>query len=212
MDLDYDCASASLYLWKQLVVHCLKLLSELCLELGICWIQVPISYGQKWVIYSCTKKIMIWSWLRQQLGQSLPPKAMSSTRDLIILVDVTIRKGLEASRWKVGTIKRTRNPKAEQNAYNGWNYSKFRLWQLTDYDKIIFIDVDPLILRNIDFLFSMPEITTTGNNATLFNSGVMVWNSWYSSSPGPVMLSSSPFPFFEYSWYKLWETLHPCFT
>lgn len=101
-----------------------------------------------------------------------------STRDLVILVDETIsdhhRGGLEAAGWKVRTIQRIRNPKAERDAYNEWNYSKFRLWQLTDYDKIIFIDADLLILRNIDFLFAMPEITATGNNATLFNSGVMV--------------------------------------
>ncbi|KAL0556199.1 hypothetical protein IC582_004709 [Cucumis melo] len=101
-----------------------------------------------------------------------------STRDLVILVDETIseyhRGGLEAAGWKIFTIQRIRNPKAERDAYNEWNYSKFRLWQLTDYDKIIFIDADMLIFRNIDFLFEMPEITATGNNATLFNSGVMV--------------------------------------
>ncbi|KAM3404232.1 hypothetical protein ACQJBY_007367 [Aegilops geniculata] len=101
-----------------------------------------------------------------------------STRDLVILVDNTIsdhhRRGLEAAGWKVRIIERIRNPKAERDAYNEWNYSKFRLWQLTDYDKIIFIDADLLILRNVDFLFAMPEITATGNNATLFNSGVMV--------------------------------------
>ncbi|KAK9713282.1 hypothetical protein RND81_06G016800 [Saponaria officinalis] len=101
-----------------------------------------------------------------------------STRDLVILVDETIsayhRSGLEAAGWKIRTIQRIRNPKAEKDAYNEWNYSKFRLWQLTDYDKIIFIDADLLILRNIDFLFRMPEISATGNNATLFNSGVMV--------------------------------------
>ncbi|KAK1323309.1 UDP-glucuronate:xylan alpha-glucuronosyltransferase 1 [Acorus calamus] len=101
-----------------------------------------------------------------------------STRDLVILVDESISKyhrgGLEAAGWKIRTIQRIRNPKAEHDAYNEWNYSKFRLWQLTDYDKIIFIDADLLILRDIDFLFSMPEITATGNNATLFNSGVMV--------------------------------------
>jgi len=101
-----------------------------------------------------------------------------STRDLVILVDETIsdhhRKGLESAGWKVRIIERIRNPKAERDAYNEWNYSKFRLWQLTDYDKVIFIDADLLILRNIDFLFAMPEITATGNNATLFNSGVMV--------------------------------------
>lgn len=101
-----------------------------------------------------------------------------STRDLVILVDETIsdyhRTGLEMAGWQVRTIKRIRNPKAEKNAYNEWNYSKFRLWQLTDYDKIIFIDADLVILRNIDFLFGMPEISATGNNGTLFNSGVMV--------------------------------------
>ncbi|CAN7106583.1 unnamed protein product [Brassica rapa subsp. narinosa] len=101
-----------------------------------------------------------------------------STRDLVILVDENIsgyhRSGLEAAGWQIRTIQRIRNPKAEKDAYNEWNYSKFRLWQLTDYNKIIFIDADLLILRNIDFLFSMPEISATGNNGTLFNSGVMV--------------------------------------
>ncbi|XP_010550282.1 PREDICTED: UDP-glucuronate:xylan alpha-glucuronosyltransferase 1 isoform X2 [Tarenaya hassleriana] len=101
-----------------------------------------------------------------------------STRDLVILVDENIspyhRSGLEAAGWKIRTIQRIRNPKAEKDAYNEWNYSKFRLWQLTDYDKIIFIDADLLIMRNIDLLFSMPEISATGNNGTLFNSGVMV--------------------------------------
>nr|GMC57923.1 UDP-glucuronate:xylan alpha-glucuronosyltransferase 1 isoform X1 [Ipomoea batatas] len=101
-----------------------------------------------------------------------------SRRDLVILVDETIseyhRSGLEAAGWKVRTIQRIRNPKAEKDAYNEWNYSKFRLWQLTDYDKIIFIDADLLTLRNIDILFHMPEISATGNNGTLFNSGVMV--------------------------------------
>ncbi|XAR67700.1 Glucuronosyltransferase [Bertholletia excelsa] len=101
-----------------------------------------------------------------------------SKRDLVILVDETIsgyhRSGLEAAGWKVREIQRIRNPKAEKGTYNEWNYSKFQLWQLTDYDKIIFIDADMLVLRNIDFLFSMPEISATGNDATLFNSGVMV--------------------------------------
>ncbi|PKA54553.1 Putative UDP-glucuronate:xylan alpha-glucuronosyltransferase 3 [Apostasia shenzhenica] len=101
-----------------------------------------------------------------------------STRDLVILVDETIRShyknGLEAAGWKIRKIKRIRNPNAEKDAYNEWNYSKFRLWQLTEYDKIIFIDADLLVLRNIDFLFKMPEISATGNNVTLFNSGVMV--------------------------------------
>jgi len=41
-----------------------------------------------------------------------------------------------------------------------------------NYDKIIFIGADLIILRNIDFLFGMLEITATGNDGTLFNSGI----------------------------------------
>jgi alpha-N-acetylglucosamine transferase len=101
-----------------------------------------------------------------------------STRNLVILVDDSIseyhRSGLESAGWKIHTFQRIRNPKAEANAYNQWNYSKFRLWELTEYNKIIFIDADMLILRNMDFLFEYPEISTTGNDGTLFNSGLMV--------------------------------------
>ncbi|KAK4390565.1 UDP-glucuronate:xylan alpha-glucuronosyltransferase 2 [Sesamum angolense] len=53
-------------------------------------------------------------------------------------------------------------------------YSKFRLWQLTDYDKIIFIDSDVVVFRNLDILFHFPQMSATGNDGSIFNSGVMV--------------------------------------
>ncbi|EFJ06418.1 hypothetical protein SELMODRAFT_135481, partial [Selaginella moellendorffii] len=101
-----------------------------------------------------------------------------SKRDLVILVDENIhphhREGLEAAGWRVIQIQRIRNPKAEPESYNEWNYSKFRLWQLTEYHKLIYIDADIILLRNMDFLFQMPEISATGNHESMFNSGVMV--------------------------------------
>ncbi|XP_042419545.1 UDP-glucuronate:xylan alpha-glucuronosyltransferase 1-like isoform X1 [Zingiber officinale] len=101
-----------------------------------------------------------------------------SKRDLVVLVDKTIgeeyRRGLADAGWKVRMIRRIRNPKAKRDAYNEWNYSKFRLWQLSDYDKVVFIDADLLVLRNADFLFSLTELSAVGNDGTLFNSGVMV--------------------------------------
>lgn len=72
-------------------------------------------------------------------------RMVGSTMDLVILVDETIS-----------------------------DYHMSGLKLAGDYDKIIFIDADLIILRNIDFLFGMPEISATGNNGTLFNSGVMV--------------------------------------
>jgi alpha-N-acetylglucosamine transferase len=43
------------------------------------------------------------------------------------------------------------------------NFVKLRLWQLTDYRKIVFIDADALVLRNIDRLFDYPEFSAAPN-------------------------------------------------
>ncbi|KZV43109.1 UDP-glucuronate:xylan alpha-glucuronosyltransferase 3-like [Dorcoceras hygrometricum] len=184
----------NLFTCKELVVHegnawlykpdPNQMREKLHLSVGSCELSVPLKSKATWhsgngsreayatILHSANFYVCGAIVAAQSIRMS------GSTRDLVILVDETIsdyhRGGLEAAGWKLYTIERIRNPKAEKDAYNEWNYSKFRLWQLTDYDKIIFIDADLLILRNIDFLFEMPEISATGNNATLFNSGVMV--------------------------------------
>ncbi|KAK4852130.1 hypothetical protein QYF36_021322 [Acer negundo] len=101
-----------------------------------------------------------------------------SKRDLVLLYDKSISsnslRGLRAAGWKTKWISRIRSPFAKKDSYNEWNYSKLRLWQLTDYDKVIFIDADLLILKNIDHLFVLPELSAAANDLTLFNSGLMV--------------------------------------
>uniref|UniRef100_A0A5B7B6K6 Hexosyltransferase n=1 Tax=Davidia involucrata TaxID=16924 RepID=A0A5B7B6K6_DAVIN len=184
----------NLFTCKELVVHegnvwmyepnLHTLREKLQLPVGSCELAVPLKAKENW--YSGNARREAYATILHSahvyvcgaIAAAQSIRMAGSTRDLVILVDETIseyhRGGLEAAGWKIHTIQRIRNPKAERDAYNEWNYSKFRLWQLTDYDKIIFIDADMLILRNIDFLFEMPEISATGNNATLFNSGVMV--------------------------------------
>ncbi|KAK4491969.1 hypothetical protein RD792_002753 [Penstemon davidsonii] len=99
-------------------------------------------------------------------------------RDLILLHDTSIsepkREALSRAGWKLRFIGRISNPKARNNTYNQHNYSKFRVWQLTDYDKIVFIDVDILVLRNLDILFQLPQMSAAGNSRSIFNSGIMV--------------------------------------
>ncbi|CAO2182303.1 unnamed protein product [Urochloa humidicola] len=104
-----------------------------------------------------------------------------TTRDLVALVDAENvgaeqRAALAAAGWKVRPSPRIRNPRAAGGAYNEWNYSKFRLWQLTDYDTVVFLDADLLVLRGMDFLFdeAAPELSATVNSGARFNSGVMV--------------------------------------
>ncbi|XP_051151021.1 UDP-glucuronate:xylan alpha-glucuronosyltransferase 2-like isoform X2 [Andrographis paniculata] len=110
------------------------------------------------------------------LAQSL--RQTGTRRDLVLLLDAAIsepkRVALSRAGWKIRLIKRIRNPKAEKKSYNEYNYSKFRLWQLTDYDKVVFIDSDIVVLRSLDGLFDFPQMSATGNDGWIFNSGVMV--------------------------------------
>ncbi|XP_051148698.1 putative UDP-glucuronate:xylan alpha-glucuronosyltransferase 5 [Andrographis paniculata] len=103
----------------------------------------------------------------------------NSTKDLILLVDsnISLRSidGLRAAGWKIRRIERIRSPYSRKDAYNEWNYSKLRIWQLKQYDKIVFIDADLIANRNLDSMFLYPELTAAGNyQRHLFNSGLMV--------------------------------------
>jgi len=60
------------------------------------------------------------------------------------------------------------------------NFCKLRLWQLTEYDRAVFIDADALVLKNIDKLFDYPEFSAAPNvyeslaDFHRLNSGVFV--------------------------------------
>jgi alpha-N-acetylglucosamine transferase len=60
------------------------------------------------------------------------------------------------------------------------NFAKLRLWQMTEYERIVFLDADTLVLKNIDRLFGWPEFSAAPNvyeNLADFrrlNSGVFV--------------------------------------
>lgn len=116
--------------------------------------------------------------LAQSILQLFKRQPHKPNPDLILLADDSIgpksTKGLQAAGWKIKRIKRILSPFAKKNSYNRWNYSKLQLWKLTEYDKIIFIDADLLVLRNIhDFSF-YPQLSAAPNDLSLFNSGLMV--------------------------------------
>ncbi len=73
-------------------------------------------------------------------------------------------------------------PYKDENKTKYWNNTFFKLniMNLTDFDKIIYIDSDMLVLNNLDSLFEYPGISaTTGGKSAHpeyieFNSGIMV--------------------------------------
>lgn len=60
------------------------------------------------------------------------------------------------------------------------NFGKLRLWELEEYERVVFIDADAVVLRNVDRLFGYPEGSAAPNlYASLddfhrMNSGVFV--------------------------------------
>ena len=60
------------------------------------------------------------------------------------------------------------------------NFMKLRLWGLTAYERIVFIDADAIVVRNIDKLFGYPEFSAAPNlyetlqDMHRMNSGVFV--------------------------------------
>jgi alpha-N-acetylglucosamine transferase len=60
------------------------------------------------------------------------------------------------------------------------NFCKLRLWQLTEYRTVVFLDADVIILKNIDKLFDYPEFSAAPNvyeslaDFHRLNSGVFV--------------------------------------
>ncbi|KAJ3673691.1 hypothetical protein LUZ60_005683 [Juncus effusus] len=105
-------------------------------------------------------------------------RKVGSTRDLILLHDEFISPAqlhaLQAAGWSLRKIERIHNPNPRPDGLFEYNYSKFRIFQLTDYDKLVFIDSDIVVLRNLDILFSFPSISARVDHDELFNSGIMV--------------------------------------
>ncbi|GBG93423.1 hypothetical protein CBR_g69680, partial [Chara braunii] len=66
--------------------------------------------------------------------------------------------------------------KSVENPYDVDGFNKINAWLLTEYAKVVYIDVDTLVLDNIDELFGRPELTAAPDVyfGTRFNSGLMV--------------------------------------
>ncbi len=70
----------------------------------------------------------------------------------------------------------------QQDAYAHWNYTfdKLLIWELEEFEKIVFIDSDMMILKPIDELFEKPELSAVAAGHflnpewTKLNSGLMV--------------------------------------
>ena len=68
------------------------------------------------------------------------------------------------------------NPNVGHKSHFGDVYSKLHVFSLVQFDKVVYLDADMMVLHNIDHLFEYPALSAAPeiNPPALFNSGLMV--------------------------------------
>jgi glycogenin glucosyltransferase len=116
------------------------------------------------------------------LGQSLLrtgtpyPRVVMATSD----VPASARQHLRNHGWLIRPVEPIPNPCPVPNQlYPRFAnvFTKLRAWELTEYDQVLFVDGDTLVMRNLDALFERPGPIAAAPDFFMpdqFNSGCMV--------------------------------------
>ncbi|ONK64360.1 uncharacterized protein A4U43_C07F25000 [Asparagus officinalis] len=180
--------------WWMFEVEGVRLEEKVALPVGSCKLALPLWEEGTHEEYDITKLHASIPPPRREALRHRPPLLLhlrlrppsprqsilhtGTTRDLILLHDSSLSNPASppspSAGWKLHLTTRIRNPHAHPNSYNEYNFTKLRLWLHTYYRKLIFIDSDILVLKNLDLLFTFPQLSAVGNDGVIFNSGIMV--------------------------------------
>lgn len=115
------------------------------------------------------------------LGRSLAATGSRERRIALVTPDVSAaaRSRLEAESWETVDTEFLGSPSREAEAVFPRfrnTFSKLRAFGLAEFDKIVLLDADTVVLRNIDDLFERPNFSAAPDffMPDRFNSGVMV--------------------------------------
>jgi hypothetical protein len=117
----------------------------------------------------------------EALGKSLEMSGTRIPRVVMVTADVSrqARRRLVELGWRIHGIEPIANPKpVESRMFRRFDavFTKLRAWQLTEFDRVVLLDADTLVVQNVDDLFerrpfaAAPDFFMPDN----FNSGVMV--------------------------------------
>lgn len=117
----------------------------------------------------------------EALGNSLHATAPDELWVVMVTPDVSAaaRTGLARQGWEIREVQPIPNPNPEHTLLFprfGLTFGKLRAWDLTGIEKVVFLDADTIVLRNLDGLFARPSFAAAPDFffADRFNSGVMV--------------------------------------
>ncbi len=114
----------------------------------------------------------------EALGQSI--RASGSTQPLVLLVsaDVTAatRARVRSLGWQLREVEPISNPTTPLFQRFANVFTKLRVWQLVEFDRVVLLDADTIVLQNVDDLFERKWFAAAPDFflPDRFNSGVMV--------------------------------------
>ncbi|XP_039135127.1 inositol phosphorylceramide glucuronosyltransferase 1 [Dioscorea cayenensis subsp. rotundata] len=110
------------------------------------------------------------------LGKSI--RDTGSTRDMVVLVSDGVsdyaKQLLKADGWMVELISLLANPNQVRPQRFWGVYTKLKIFNMTRYKKVVYLDADTIVLKNIDELFKCGKFCANLKHSERLNSGVMV--------------------------------------
>jgi glycogenin glucosyltransferase len=117
----------------------------------------------------------------EALGRSLVATGTTEPMVLMVTADVprAARERLASQGWILRDIEPVKNPTpAHQQLFPRFDkvFTKLRAWELDEFDKVVLLDADMVVLQPIDELFERPELSAAPDflRPDRFNSGSMV--------------------------------------
>lgn len=117
----------------------------------------------------------------EALGRSLRASGTHETMVLMVTPDISraTRAKLAAQGWTIREVEAVENPNEVSRQLLprfAASFTKLRAWDLLEYDKVVLLDADTIVLRNVDDLFDRPDFAAAPDFflPDRFNSGVMV--------------------------------------
>ncbi|XP_009131669.1 inositol phosphorylceramide glucuronosyltransferase 1 [Brassica rapa] len=110
------------------------------------------------------------------LGKSI--RDTGSDKYMVALVSDGVsdysKKLLKADGWKVEKISLLANPNQVHPTRFWGVYTKLKIFNMTDYKKVVYLDADTIVVKNIDDLFKCSKFCANLKHSERLNSGVMV--------------------------------------
>ncbi|WVY94152.1 hypothetical protein V8G54_033240 [Vigna mungo] len=110
------------------------------------------------------------------LGKSI--RNTGSSKDMVVLVSDGVsdyaKSLLRADGWIVELISLLANPNRVRPKRFWGVYTKLKIFNMTDYKKVVYLDADTIVVKNIDDLFKCVKFCANLKHSERLNSGVMV--------------------------------------